>query len=164
MTQDAILNTLISLQPAMQLAAEKMLHSEADAEDMVQDTVLELWERRDQLQHVLNLNAYAMQTVKNRCISFLRKHRDIATDDIRVFDNIVNEEVIAEAALIEERAAQLDSMMERLPDIQRKAVTMRYIENTSHEEMQQRLGMSSTHVYATLSRAVSSLKSMVKKQ
>jgi RNA polymerase sigma factor (sigma-70 family) len=115
MTQDAILNTLISLQPAMQLAAEKMLHSEADAEDMVQDTVLELWERRDQLQHVLNLNAYAMQTVKNRCISFLRKHRDIATDDIRVFDNIVNEEVIAEAALIEERAAQLDSMMERLP-------------------------------------------------
>jgi RNA polymerase sigma-70 factor (ECF subfamily) len=164
MTQDAILNTLISLQPAMQLAAEKMLHSEADAEDMVQDTVLELWERRDQLQHVLNLNAYAMQTVKNRCISFLRKHRDIATDDIRVFDNIVDEEVIAEAALIEERAAQLDSMMERLPDIQRKAVTMRYIENTSHEEMQQRLGMSSTHVYATLSRAVSSLKSMVKKQ
>lgn len=162
MTQDAFLNTLMALQPAMQLTAEKLLHSETDAEDTVQEAVIELWERRSDLQHVLNLEGYAMQTVKNRCISFLRKHHDIATDNIRLLDSVDDESVKAEVALTEERAAKLDGMMARLPERQRKAVKMKYIDRLSHEEMQRRLGMTSTNVYATLSRAVNTLKSMVK--
>ena len=162
MTQDAFLNTLMALQPAMQLTAEKLLHSETDAEDTVQEAVIELWERRSDLQHVLNLEGYAMQTVKNRCISFLRKHHDIATDNIRLLDSVDDESVKAEVALTEERAAKLDGMMARLPKRQRKAVKMKYIDRLSHEEMQRRLGMTSTNVYATLSRAVNTLKSMVK--
>lgn len=162
MTQEALLNTLMALQPAMQLAAEKLLRSADDAEDMVQEAVIELWEKRDNLQHVLNINAYAMQTVKNRCVSFLRKQRDITTDNIEALESIDDASVMAEAALIEERAAQLDGMMARLPERQREVVEMKYIKQLSHEEMQRRLGMTSTNVYATLSRAISTLKSMVK--
>ena len=161
MTQDAFLNTLMALQPAMQLTAEKLLHSEADAEDTVQEVIIELWERRDDLQHVINLEGYAMQTVKNRCISFLRKHHDIATDNLYLLDSVDDGTIKAEVALTEERAAQLDRMMESLPEVQREAVRMKYIDNISHEEMQRRLDMSSTNVYTTLSRAVSTLKSMV---
>ncbi len=161
MTQDAFLNTLMALQPAMQLAAEKLLHSEADAEDTVQEAVIELWEKRDQMGHVLNLNAYAMQTVKNRCISFLRKHHDITIGKIELLDSIDDTSVMAEAALIEERASQLDNMMERLPEVQRKAVEMKYIKELNHEEMQQSLGMSSANVYTTLSRAITNLKQMM---
>lgn len=162
MTQDAFLNTLMALQPAMQLTAEKILHTEADAEDTVQEAVIELWERRNDLQHVLNLEGYAMQTVKNRCISFLRKHRDIATDNFSLLDSVDDEAIKAEVALTEERASRLDDMMNHLSERQREAVKMKYIDRLSHEEMQRRLGMSSTNVYATLSRAVSTLKSMVK--
>lgn len=161
MTQNELLNTLISLQPVMQLTAEKLLPSAADAEDMVQEAVIELWERRDKLQHVLNLEGYAMQTVKNRCITFLRKHHDIATDNLRLLDSIDDEAVKAEAALIEERAQRLDSLMSRLPEVQREAVKMKYIDNLSHNEMQRRLGMTSTNVYTTLSRAVNTLKTMM---
>lgn len=162
MTQEAFLNTLMALQPAMQLAAEKLLRSADDAEDMVQEAVIELWEKRDNLQHVLNINAYAMQTVKNRCVSFLRKQHDITTSNIEVLDSIDDASVLSEAALIEERAAQLDGMMSRLPEVQRRAVEMKYIKDLSHEEMQRRLHMTSTNVYTTLSRALSTLKSMVK--
>ena len=56
----------------------------------------------------------------------------------------------------------LDGMMAQLPERQREAVTMKYIEGVSHEEMQRRLGMTSTNVYATLSRAMNTLKSMIK--
>ena len=161
MTQDALLNTLLSLQPALQLAAEKLLHSSADAEDTVQEAVIELWERRDQLQHVLNLEGYAMQAVKNRCISFLRKHHDIATPNLEeALSNLSDEDLNAEAALIEEQAAQLDHMMERLPEVQREAVKMKYIDNLNHNEMQHRLGMSSANVYTTLSRALDNLRKM----
>lgn len=161
MTQNELLNTLISLQPVMQLTAEKLLPTAADAEDTVQEAVIELWERRDQLQHVLNLEGYAMQAVKNRCISFLRKHHDIATPNLEeTLSNLSDEDLNAEAALIEEQATQLDHMMERLPEVQREAVKMKYIDNLNHNEMQQRLGMSSANVYTTLSRAITNLKTM----
>lgn len=161
MTQNELLNTLISLQPVMQLTAEKLLPTAVDAEDTVQEAVIEIWQKRDQLQHVLNLEGYAMQTVKNRCISFLRKHRDIATENIeQTLANLSDEDLIAETALIEEQATQLDRMMERLPEVQREAVKMKYIDNLSHNEMQRRLGMTSANVYTTLSRALDNLRKM----
>lgn len=162
MAQEALLDTLMALQPALQLTAEKLLRSEADAEDAVQETVIDLWQRRNEMEHVRDLRAYAMQSLKNRCISFLRKSRDIATDRIELFDAVDDDAIREEVALTEERAARLDTMMAQLPERQREAVTMRYIEGVSHEEMQRRLGMSSTNVYATLSRAMSTLKSMIK--
>lgn len=162
MTQDAYLNTLIALQPMLQLTAEKILNSAADAEDTVQESVIELWEKREQMAHVVNLEAYAMQAVKNRCVSLLRKRHEIATADIEVLGNISDDAIRAEVALTEERASRLDGMMARLPERQREAVEMKYIKQLSHEEMQRRLGMTSTNVYATLSRAISTLKSMVK--
>lgn len=162
MAQEALLDTLLALQPALQLTAEKLLRSEADAEDTVQETVIDLWQRRNEMEHVRDLRAYAMQSLKNRCISFLRKSRDIATDRIELLDVVDDDAIREEVALTEERAARLDTMMAQLPERQREAVTMRYIEGVSHEEMQRRLGMSSTNVYATLSRAMSALKSMIK--
>ncbi len=162
MAQETLLDTLMALQPALQLTAEKLLRSEADAEDAVQEAIIDLWQRRNELDHVRDLRAYAMQSLKNRCISFLRKSRDIATDKIELLDAIDDEAIREEVALTEERSARLDGMMAQLPQRQREAVTMKYIEGVSHEEMQRRLGMTSTNVYATLSRAMNTLKSMIK--
>ena len=162
MAQETLLDTLMALQPALQLTAEKLLHSEADAEDAVQEAIIDLWQRRNELEHVRDLRAYAMQSLKNRCISFLRKSRDIATDKIELLDAVDDEAIREEVALTEERSARVDGMITQLPERQREAVTMKYIEGVSHEEMQRRLGMSSTNVYATLSRAMSALKSMIK--
>ena len=162
MTQEAFLDTLMTLQPALQLAAEKMLHSETDAEDVVQETVVELWEKREKMNHVVNLNGYAMQSLKNRCVSLLRKRHELSAEGLDGLEELSDEAVRAEAAAIEEKARMLDDMMEQLPRMQREAVRMKYIDRLSHEEMQRRLGMTSSNVYTTLSRAVSSLKSMVK--
>ena len=162
MTQDELLKSLMALQPTLQLAAEKILPTAADAEDTVQEAVIEIWRHRDQLQQVQNLEGYAMQSVKNRCISFLRKHRDIATGTIeQTLSNLSDDALREESARIEEQASLLDNMMERLPEVQRQAVEMKYIKNMSHSEMQQRLGMSSANVYTTLSRAINNLKTMI---
>ena len=51
--------------------------------------------------------------------------------------------------------------MERLPEVQRRAIHLKYIQQLSHEEMQRELNMSSANVYTTLSRAVANLKQMI---
>lgn len=163
MNQETFLRTLLPLQPAMQLMAERLLHSAVDAEDAVQEVFIDLWEKRDELRHVHNLEGYAMQAVKNRCRSLLRSRgRVLSLDELANMEIPDEAATIAEAALTEERAATLDRMMERLPDTQRQAVRMRYIDQLSHEEMQRQLHMSSSNVYTTLSRAMSALKSMIK--
>ena len=160
MNCERFLNSLLPLQPNMQLMAERLLHSAADAEDTVQEAFAELWEHRDKLRQVVNIEAYAMQTVKNRCLSQLRKQKGYTVSDIDRLGDISDEEINSEATLTEERAALLDSLMLRLPEMQRRAIQMRYIDQLSHEEMQRRLGMSSANVYTTLSRAISALKAM----
>lgn len=158
MTQDQFLNRILPLQPTLQLVAERLLGSATEAEDAVQDVVLRMWERRNRLERMENLEGYAMNSLKNRCLSALRQRRP--TLPAEVLNNVSDDDARRESALIEERAAMLDSMMARLPEVQRRAVKMRYIDCLSHEEMQRRLGMSSTNVYATISRAMSALKSM----
>lgn len=162
MTKDTFLDNLMPLQPTMQLVAERLLHSTVDAEDTVQEVFIELWEKREELRHVLNIEGYAMQTLKYRCISLLRKKNLLVTDDLDSVGDISDEEARAEADLLEERAAKLDRMMEQLPEKQRQVIQMRYLDQLTHEEMQKRLQMSSTHVYTTLSRAMSALKTLMK--
>ena len=160
MNCERFLNTLLPLQPTMQLMAERLLHSAADAEDTVQEAFAELWEHCDKLRQVVNIEGYAMQVVKNRCLSQLRKQKGYTVSDIDRLGDISDEEINSEATLTEERTALLDSLMLRLPEVQRRAIQMRYIDQLSHEEMQLRLGMSSANVYTTLSRAISALKAM----
>ena len=162
MTKDTFLDNLMPLQPTMQLVAERLLHSTVDAEDTVQEVFIELWEKREELRHVLNIEGYAMQTLKYRCVSLLRKKNLVITDDLDSVGDISDEETRAEADLMEERAAKLDRMMEQLPEKQRQVIQMRYLDQLSHEEMQHRLKMSSAHVYTTLSRAMSALKTLMK--
>ncbi len=161
MTQDTFLNTLLPMQPALQLVAERMLCSADEAEDTVQEVVIELWEKRDKLKHILNLEGYAMQTLKNHCISSLRKRKVVPVDDIDRLGDFSDEDATAESALLEERAAKLDCMMGRLPERQREIIKMKYLDQMSHEEIQRKLKMSSENVYTTLSRAVSALRKMM---
>ena len=158
MKQDQFLNHILPLQPRLQLVAERLLGNEAEAEDAVQDVVATLWERRAELDRLVNVEGYIMNALRNHCLMLLRHRHSTVKDE--VLDNYSDDDAARDAALIEERAAMLDKMMEQLPVVQRQAVEMRYIEQVSHEEMQKRLGMSSSNVYTTISRAISALKAM----
>ena len=52
--------------------AREYVISEDDAEDIVQDIFMELYEKYDSLSFRVNMPAYLFTTVKNRCIDHLR--------------------------------------------------------------------------------------------
>ena len=58
----------------MKRFAQEYVMSEADAENIVQDVFLELWEKRAVLSMPVNLVAFLFTTTKNKCIDHLR-HR-----------------------------------------------------------------------------------------
>ena len=159
MTQRRFLDTLLPLQPTMRMVAERLLGDKEDAADAVQETYARLWEQRQKVAKHVAPEAYAMQTLKNLCISMLRQRRPI--EPVEQLPEVSDEDVRHETEVLEERAATFDRLMARLPEVQSKAIRMKYIQQMSHEEMQQALGMTSANVYTTLSRAVTNLKQMI---
>lgn len=59
-------------------AKEYVLFDE-DAENIVQDVFLQLWEKKDVLDIQVNLIAYLFALVKNRCLDYLR-HKVVAEE------------------------------------------------------------------------------------
>ena len=53
-----------------------------DAEDMVQEAYLKLWNKRDELADVLNTEAYCVTLIKNLCYDVLRRSQP---DEDRIF-------------------------------------------------------------------------------
>lgn len=59
--------------PKLVRFSQTYLFLQEDAENVVQDIFLKLWENREQLSFEGNFNAYLFTIVKNRCIDILRK-------------------------------------------------------------------------------------------
>ncbi len=157
MDLQAFKHNILPLQSAMQLLAERMLGDVADAEDVVQDVFVALWSRRDDLDRIVRLEAYCMQMVRMRSIDLIRK-RKRQLEHSETIRNLTDAEVFTEVEEVQDRSALLGRLLAELPERQRKAVTMRYIEERDTKYMERELRMSQANVYTTLSRALQTLK------
>ena len=56
----------------MKYFAKEYVISEEDAENIVQDVFVDLWENKEMLNMHMNLIAYLFTTIKNKCLNHLR--------------------------------------------------------------------------------------------
>lgn len=59
--------------PRMRRYAIHFLQNEEEANDLIQDVFLQLWDRRDQLQEEKNIVAFLFTLLKNKCLNSLKK-------------------------------------------------------------------------------------------
>ena len=161
MEQNEFKRHIIPLQSPMQLLAERMLGDVADAEDVVQDVFVALWNRREELDRVVKLDSYCLQMVRLRCIDLIRKRKRDAFHNEQIA-YLSDKEVEMEVEETASRAALLDRLLGELPDKQREALRMKYVEERDTQYIEQALQMSSSNVYTTISRAIQSLKDKIK--
>ena len=126
----------------MYYIAFRYLGNEYDAEDMVQNTYLKLWEKRESLENIENNEAYAITTIKHLCLDTLRAPQ-IETDneikeDMKVLLNIIN----------------------KLPEQQRKILLLRHFEDKSTDEIETETGLSNANIRVLLSRARKTIKEL----
>ena len=61
--------------------AFRLLGNREDAEDMLQEAYLKLWNKREGLASISNTEAYAVGVLKNVCFDFLRSNPDYAKEE-----------------------------------------------------------------------------------
>ncbi len=161
MNQEEFKTNILPLQSSMQRLAEHLLGNSDDAEDTVQEVFVTLWNKRNELDHIVRLQNYCLQSVRLRCIDILRK-RSADSRQILELSSITDQKIFDEVAENERRCDMLHSLMQQLPEKQRKIIQMKYFENCDTKQIESSLQMSSANVYTTLSRAIESLRNKLK--
>ena len=154
MTDQEFRNRVLKWQPYLQKLADQLLGDADNAADAVQDAVVSLWEKRKEWDDSDDLKPLWGTVVKRRCIDQLRKQRPtvpIDTESLMLTEPSPDD-------LSEERYQLARQLVDRLPKRQRDAILMKYEQGMSNAEIEQATGMSSTHLYATLSRAYKALR------
>lgn len=160
MDQNTFKQDIIPLQRPMQLLAERILGNASDAEDMVQEVFLTLWQRRSRLDEVEKMDSYCMQMVRTRCIDLLRQRNKEAqhADTIR---GLSDSEVLLEVEENERQSLELHKLLAELPERQQELVRLKYFKNYSTSQLQEALHMSPANIYTSLSRAIQSLREKI---
>jgi RNA polymerase sigma-70 factor (ECF subfamily) len=142
---------IIPLQRKLFAFALKMVENETEAEDIVQETFLKLWNIRGQLGTVTNSAAFAMQITKNACIDTVRKRKStVEADDFHVGINDDNPGSDVEKA---DSILLIRKIIENLPELQKHIIRMRDIEDYELYEIAEITGTQVSAVTVNLSRA-----------
>lgn len=139
-------------------AAFYLIGSREDAEDVVQDMYLKLWDQRDALDTVRNPEAYCITMVKNCCMDRLRKG---LRESPELDENIASGSDTASGILGRESLERVYGAMEDLSEGQRTVLRMKVFEGLSYEEISVRTGKSNLTLRVLLSQARRKLKKAI---
>ena len=142
--------------------ALRIVGNAADAEDVVQDTMLKIWSHRGRWQHGrAKFSTWLYRVVSNRCIDLRRKPRN---ENVETVPEVADGQPGA-VEIIErnELNGMLELAMQRLPEQQRIAVILSYHENMSNGEIAQVMDTKVAAVESLLKRGRQQLRQLLRK-
>lgn len=122
-----------------------------DAEDLVENTFVKAWQAIHDGRDLDNFRSYMYLLVRNECIDFLRKKKNLA--DISEIPD-VEEETIDTS----ERDARIWKAMDELPEKCREIFLMSKCDGLSNEEIAEELDISIKTVKNQMTKAYSRLR------
>lgn len=129
--------------PAMVRLAYAMVHDGADAEDLVQDSFVEVYQRLDDIDRP---GAYLHTSVVNRCRSALQRRRMIAEHPPEPPDGLTAD------------ADEFWDVLATLPDDQRIAVVLKYYGRFRASEIAQIVDEPASTVRSHIRRGLAALR------
>lgn len=142
--------------------ALRIVGNAADAEDVVQDTMLKIWSYRGRWQHGrAKFSTWLYRVISNRCIDLRRKPRNENVETVpEVADGQPDAVEIIERNELND---MLELAMQRLPEQQRIAVILSYHESMSNGEIAQVMDTTVAAVESLLKRGRQQLRQLLRK-
>jgi RNA polymerase sigma-70 factor (ECF subfamily) len=133
--------------------ALQILQNEEEAKDVLQDIFLKLWQKRDELTVVENLEAFAMRMVRNRCLDVVRARRTVSMEVVKKTQLPDEESQETDYLDFADSALLVKRIIADLPDLQRTIIHLRDIEQLEYEEIAAATEMNVNAIRVNLSRA-----------
>ncbi len=144
--------TVVPLRGKLLNYARKLTDDSSDAEDVVQEVMLKLWNIRQKLEEYNSIEALAVRITHNLCMDMWRSKRtdQVSLDQVPVVSQTVNPERVLEG---NDEIRLMREIISSLPTLQQTIIRMKDIEEYETEEITQITGCSSESIRSNLSRA-----------
>ncbi len=155
--QDAVQSLFTAYYAQLVGVADGMLRDRAAAEDVVQEVMVELWRRRENIEVQTSLRAYLFRSVRNRALNHLRHLRVAPRADLDAADQIPTPAADQGLAAREIEAA-LREAVATLPTRCREVFELSRVQGLSYSEIADAMEISVKTVEAQMGKALRVLR------
>ena len=134
--------------------AFRMVENQHDAEDIVQETYIKLWKKRNELAHIENTESFAIAVLKNTCLDFLRKMKP----EIVELSALNQEFSLSEQIENNEKLQHVEAIVKQLPERQQQLIRLKHYEDFSDKEIEKITGLKTGNIKMIISRARKTIK------
>lgn len=156
-------NDVLPLKNVLYRLALRITLSREDAEDIVQDTLVKIWNRRDDWQDIGSIEAFSLTVCRNLALDKIKKagndNRPIGDEDAGSADTASNP---YERMIQKDRVEQVRRIIDTLPEKQKSCMQLRDFEGKSYREIASVLGMTEEQVKINIFRARQTVKQKYK--
>ena len=160
MKQISFLSDILPLKNELYRMALRITMNAADAEDVVQETMMKVWNRRDQWDQIESIEAFCLTICRNLSLDKVRR-MDNQTQSLDAAYDPKDQGVASnpeEQAIQSDRVRLVRQMINQLPEKQRSCMQLRDFEGKSYKEIAQVLGISEEQVKINIFRARQTIK------
>ena len=147
-------NDILPLKDALYRLALRITLDSHEAEDIVQETMLKVWNRRERWDEIDSIEGFCMTICRNLALDHLkrRESRHLSLDDspLQHADSAPSP---LEQAVSQDRIEIVRSIIDTLPEKQRSCIQLRDIEEKTYKEIAQILEISEEQVKINIFRA-----------
>ena len=137
----------------------------AEAEDVVQETMMKVWSRRDQWNQIDSIEAFCLTICRNLSLDKVRR-MDNQTQSLDAAYDPKDHGVASnpeEQAIQNDRMQLVHQLISQLPEKQRSCMQLRDIEGKSYQEIADIMSISEEQVKINIFRARQTIREQFKK-
>ena len=147
--------------------ANNYLHNKDESENIVKDSFVKIWERREDLPIDTSLAGYLYTTVRNHAINYLQRERrknaflrNAYKDFEQEYETFLLsiEDYPVANLILQDMNAQIRKVVNTLPPQCREVFILSRFEMLSHEEISERTGITIATIKTQIVRALARLR------
>lgn len=156
-------NQLVAkMQDKMYRLALRVVKSEEEAMDVVQDSFVKAWKKREDLADIANKEAYLMTITRNMGIDKLRAKKMVTSDIDDQYDLKANIADPERELVGKQELSLVMEVVNKLPENHRTVIHLRDIEGYTYKEISEMTGYNIEKVKVYLHRARTKLRQQLK--
>ncbi|MCF8230806.1 MAG: RNA polymerase sigma factor [Bacteroidales bacterium] len=154
---------ILPLKDKLYRFARQITQHDGEAQDIVQEVFIRLWEKRNVLKQYKNVEALAMVITKNLSLDYLKTKRSKNTvlEEANTSLDHYTPEFHTE---MKDTSRRMRNIFSTLPEQQRMVIHLRDVEEVEYEKIAEITGMSINNIRVKLSRARKTVREELLKQ
>lgn len=157
-------NDVLPLKDVLYRLALRITLSHEEAQDIVQDTLIKVWNKRDDWQSLDNIEAYSMTICRNMALDAVKKkgnnNESLTLLTVEKPDRASNPH---EQMIQKDRIEMVRRLVNQLPEKQRSCMQLRDFEGKAYKDIAQILGITEEQVKVNIFRARQTIKQQFNK-